>query len=103
MPQRLTEHWAGRVMERIGMKKMLLVLYAVWFVIGLATVSPSAILGSAGAIQPSGQRCGCTFGPFFGLRRSDAALFACVRAQPSVVCDQPQCSRGIDADDIRCQ
>ena len=33
---------AGRVMERIGMKKMLLVLYAVWFIIGLVTVSPSA-------------------------------------------------------------
>ncbi len=30
---------AGRVMERIGMKKMLLVLYAVWFTIGLVTVS----------------------------------------------------------------
>jgi hypothetical protein len=26
-------------MERIGMKKMLLVLYAVWFTIGLVTVS----------------------------------------------------------------
>ena len=35
---------AGRVMERIGMKKMLLVLYAVWFIIGLVTVSQSASL-----------------------------------------------------------
>jgi hypothetical protein len=25
-------------MERIGMKKMLLILYAIWFVIGLVTV-----------------------------------------------------------------
>ena len=50
------------------MKKMLLVLYAVWFIIGLVTVSPSACEPRQRRIaqsSPSGQRCGCTFGPFF--------------------------------------
>jgi hypothetical protein len=89
------------------MKKMLLVLYAVWFIIGLVTVSPSAREPRQRRIAQS-SRVGSVVGAPLGLSfwfapERRGAVCVCARAQPSVVCDQPQCSRGIDTDDIRCQ